>query len=118
MRAGAVVCPRCGVQAVTDRDRHQFVVGRVVLDLVDAVPGPVVRVQHRPVAVGEFTPALRLRASGEGTQLGDLVEPPPATLADQRLGEDRRGRGVVILQRWNLIGDDVRVCHPPTVTFF
>ena len=41
--------------------RHQLVVGGVVLDLVDAVTVAVVGVQHRPVAVGEFAPALRLR---------------------------------------------------------
>ena len=43
--------------------RHQLVVGGVVLDLVDAVAVAVVGVQDRLVAVGELTPALRLRAA-------------------------------------------------------
>ena len=65
MRAGAVVGPRRGVQAVTDRDRHEFVVGGVVFDLVDAVAVAVVGAQDRLVAVGQLAPALRLRGCPE-----------------------------------------------------
>ena len=89
MRARAVVCPRRGVQAVADRDRHQLVVRRVVLDLVDAVAVAVVGAQDRLVAVGELAPALRLPAAGERPEFGDLVEAPLAALADQRLGQYR-----------------------------
>ena len=76
MGARPVVGPRCGVQAVADRDRHQFVVGGVVFDLVDAVAVAVVGVQDRLVAVGQLAPALRLRAAGERAEFGDLVERP------------------------------------------
>ena len=86
---GPVVRPRGGVQAVADGDRHQLVVGGVVLDLVDAVAVAVVGVQDWLVAVGEFAPALRLRAAGERPEFGDLVEAPFAALADQRLGQYR-----------------------------
>ena len=89
VRAGAVVCPRRGMQAVADRDLHQLVVGRVVLDFVDAVAVAVVGAQDRLVAVGELAPALRLRAAGERPEFGDLVEAPLAALADQRLGQYR-----------------------------
>ena len=86
VRAGAVVGPWRGVQAVADRDRHQLVVGRVVLDLVDAVAVAVVGAQDRLVAVGQLAPALRLRLPRERAEFGDLVEAPLAALADQRLG--------------------------------
>ena len=89
VRAGAVVCPRRGVQAVADRDLHQLVVRGVVLDLVDAVAVAVVGAQDRLVAVGELAPALRLPAAGERPEFGDLVEAPLAALADQRLGQYR-----------------------------
>ena len=89
VRAGAVVCPRRGMQPVADRDLHQLVVGRVVLDFVDAVAVAVVGAQDRLVAVGELTPALRLRAAGERPEFGYLVEAPLAALADQRLGQYR-----------------------------
>ena len=89
MGARPVVGPRRGVQAVTDRHRHELVVGGVVLDLVDAVAVAVVGVQDRLIAVGQLAPALRLRAAGECAELGDLVEAPLTALADQRLGEHR-----------------------------
>jgi hypothetical protein len=114
--AGPVVGPRRGVQAVADGDAHQRVVGGVVLDLVDAVADTVVGVQHRAVAVGEFTPALGLRAARERPELGDLVEAPPPALADQRFGEHRRGRRVVVLEQRDLVGDGVRVGHTRSVT--
>ena len=79
----AVVGPRGGVQAVADRHRHQLVVGGVVLDLVDAVAVAVVGAQHRLVAIGELTPALRLRAARQRAEFGDLVEAPLAALADR-----------------------------------
>jgi hypothetical protein len=87
--AGAVVGPRRGVQAVGHRDGHQFVVGGVVLDLVDAVAVAIVGAQDRLVAVGEFAPALRLPATRQLAQLGHLVETPMAALPDQRLDEYR-----------------------------
>ena len=47
VRAGTVVRPGRRVQSVPDGDGHQLVVGGIELDLVDAVPVPVVGVQHR-----------------------------------------------------------------------
>ena len=88
VRARPVVGPRSGVQAVADRHPHQLVIGGVVFDLVDPVAVAVVGVQDRLVSVGQLAPALRLRATGECAELGDLVDAPFATLADQRLGED------------------------------
>ena len=88
MCAGAVVGPWCPVQASTHRDRHEFVVRGVVLDLVDAVSVAVVSAQDRLIAVGQLTPALRLGAAGAGAQLGDFVDTPLAAFADQRLDED------------------------------
>ena len=89
MRAGAVVCPRRGVQAVADRDLHQLVVRRVVFDLVDAVTVPVVGVQNGAVPIGELAPALGLVRSAERAELGDLIGVPPAALPDERLHQYR-----------------------------
>ena len=116
--AGPIVGPRCGMQAVADRHRHQLVVGGVVLDLVDAVTVSVVGAQDRLVAVGELTPALRLLRARDRAEIGDLVDAPLAALADQRLGEHRGCGRVVVLQRRNLIGDDVRICHATDITLF
>ena len=91
MGARAVVGPRRGVQAVADGDRHQLVVGGVVFDLVDAVAVAVVGVQDRLVAVGQFAPALRLRAARQRAEFGDLVEaplPPSRISASVSTGED------------------------------
>lgn len=114
--AGTVVRPGRGVQTVCDRGAHQLVVGGVELDLVDAVTDAVVGVQHGAVAVGELTPALSLRASRERAQRGDLVEAPLPAFANQRLDEHRRGGRVVVLERRDLVGDDVRVGHTGSVT--
>jgi hypothetical protein len=110
------------MQAVADRHRHQLVVGRVVFDLVDAVPIPVVGAQDRLIAVGELTPPLCLLRTRDRTELDDLVETPLTALADQRLGEHRGGSGVVVLQLWDLVGDGMRVWHvcryyPACLTF-
>ena len=97
MGARPVVGPRRGVQAVADRHRHQLVVGGVVLDLVDTIAVAVVGVQDRLVAVGQLAPALRLSAAGKRAKVGDLVEAPLPAFADQRLGQHRRRRRVVVL---------------------
>lgn len=86
-----LVRPRGTVQAVPDRDAHQFVIGRVVLHLVDAVPHPVMGLQHRPVAVGQLTPALRLTTAGDGPSSFTSSRPhcPPSRIsASMRTGED------------------------------
>src|SRR5204862_7261406 len=95
----------------------QLVVRRVVLDLVDPVAVAVMGAQDRLVAIGELAPALRLPAAGQRPEFGDLVEAPLAALADQRLGQYGRCRGVVVLQRRYLIGDDMRVWHATMLQF-
>ena len=87
MRSGTLVGPWRRVQACADRDRHEFVVRRVVLDLVDTVAVAVVCVEHGLVAIGQLAPALRLCAAAERSEFGDLVDTPVAALADQRLDE-------------------------------
>ena len=89
VRARTVVGPRCGVQSVPDGHLHQLVVRRVVLDLVDPVSVPVVGVQHRAVAVGQLTPALRGRATRDRTEFGDLVDTPLTSLANEGLHQNR-----------------------------
>ena len=118
MGARPVIDPRCRVQAVCDRHPHQLVVGRVVLDLVDPVSVAVVGVQHRTVTVGQFTPALRRGATRDRTQFGDLVDAPLTALTNEGLHQSRRGGGVVIDERRDLIGDDVGIRHDHDVTFF
>ena len=117
MGSRSVVGPGRGVQAVADRDAHEFVVGGVVLDLIDAIPVAVMGMQHRPVAIGEITPALGGGSAGDRPELADLIEAPLPTLADQRLDEHRRGGGVPVDQGRHLIGDKVGVRHSPLLHF-
>ncbi|CAM5674980.1 hypothetical protein MAUB1S_00030 [Mycolicibacterium aubagnense] len=116
--AGTVVGPRSAVQTVRHRGVHQLVVGGVVFDLVHAVAVAVVCVQDRDIAVRELTPALRDPAATEGADLVDLVDAPLPAVADQGLGKRREGGGVVVLQRRNLVRDDMRITHALTITLF
>jgi hypothetical protein len=108
-----LVGPRRGVHTVGDGCAHQLVVGRVVLDLVDAVPVQVVRAQDGLVAVGELTPTLGFTAGGNRPDLVDLFQPPLPTLTDQGLDKDRRRREVVVFQPGDLVGDDMGIAHAP-----
>ena len=58
MGAGPPIRPRCGMQAMRDRGRHQLVIGGLVLDDVDAVAIPVVGLQHRSVGLGQAAQIL------------------------------------------------------------
>ena len=87
--ARAIIGPGRGVQSVADRGAHQFVIGGVVLDLVDAIPVAVVGVQDRAVAVGEIAPALGGGPAGQRTKFGDFVEAPATALADQGFDQHR-----------------------------
>ena len=111
MGSGPVVGPRGGVQAVADGRPHQFVIRRVVLDLVDPVAVAVMGVQDRHVAVGQVAPALRGGTAGQRAEFGDLVHTPSPALADEGLHQHRRGRGIVVEQRGYLVGHDVRIRH-------
>ncbi len=86
---GSFVGPRRGVQSVGDRGAHQFVIGRVIFDLVDAMAVAVVSVQDRHIPVREVPPALRSGTAGDGAQFGDLVDPPLTALPDQGLHQHR-----------------------------
>ena len=77
------------MQPVGDGRAHQFVVGRVVLDLVDAIAVPVVGMQHRTVAVGKIAPALSGDPAGQRTEFGDLLKAPTPALANQCFDEHR-----------------------------
>ncbi len=66
VRAGPLVGPGRGVQAVPDRGGHQLVPGRMEVDLVDPVAARVVGAQHRLVHVGQ--PGLLLGAGRAGQQ--------------------------------------------------
>ena len=107
MRAGLRLAPRQRVELVRDGEPHELVPGRVKLDLVDAVPVPVVRAQDGGIRVGEPAPRERLAA-------GDLAEAShafvgPRRLATDRLDEDTVAREeVVALERRRLIRDLVR----------
>ena len=91
VRTRPVVGPRRGVHAVTDGRAHQFVVGGVVFDLVDAVAVAVVGVQDGLIAVGELTPALRLRSlpdSAPSSVTSSRPHSPPSRIsASERTGD-------------------------------
>ena len=91
--AGAWLAPWQRVQAVGNRQLHEPMPGRMKLDLVDALAVAVVGAQHRRKGVGLDAPVDRL-PSGDGAELADAVERPPAALALQRVGE-----GVIALER-------------------
>jgi hypothetical protein len=85
----------------------------VELDLVDAVPVPVVADQARFVPVRLLGPALRLRRAGQLAQPVQIVHRPAGALAVHRLEQRRVGRHVVIDQGRGLVEDLVR--HETTV---
>ena len=60
VRTGASISPRRGVQPVADRDPHQVVIRRVKVHVVDAMPVPVVGVQHRWILVRLPTELFRV----------------------------------------------------------
>src|SRR5271166_4054038 len=77
----------------------------------------IVGVQDRPVAVRELTPPDRLTRAGQRANLVHLIQAPLPAFADQCLDEHRRGCRVVVLQNWNLIGDDMGIWHGVYITF-
>ena len=95
VRAGALIPPRRGVQAVPDRDGHQLMPGRVELHLVDAMAKAVVGPQHRRLLVRLTAPLLRLGRAGQAAELAEAVLGPARALAAQRV-EHRGIRGDVV----------------------
>jgi hypothetical protein len=104
MRAGLALAPRQRVQAVRERGAHELVVGRVVVDLVDAVAEAVVRAQDRRVlvgthAVGEHVGIAGQPPDGVGAVLGEA-----AALATEPLDERAvLAVGIEPLERRNLV---------------
>ena len=59
-----------------DGRTHQFVISRVVLDLVDPMSVTVMGVQDRAISIGQVAPFLRLGGARDRSELGDLVRLP------------------------------------------
>jgi hypothetical protein len=74
VRPGPAVGPRRTGQPGTHGHVQQRVPGRMEVNLIDAVPEPVVGTQHRRVPVGHVAPALRLLAAGQLAQAVQVVE--------------------------------------------
>ena len=94
------------MQAMTHRDLHQLVPGRVEIDLVDAVAEPIVSAQPRRVRVGGETPFDRLFRAGQRAQLADQPLRPRSALALERLAQRAVGlEQVVADERRRLVQD-------------
>ena len=103
------LAPRQRVQPEADPLRHQLVPGRVEIDLVDAVPEAVVRLQRRLVLVRLTAPALGLCGAGEASDLADLLGRPLGAFAAQCLDQHAIGlEDVVAFERRGLVEDLVR----------
>jgi hypothetical protein len=101
------VPPREARHAVLDRQLHQAVIRRMVLDVVDAMAEPVVRPQRRALRVRGDAERHRL-AAGDRTVGDDLCFRPPASFARERLAQrDVGGVRVVRRQRRWLVLDVV-----------
>ena len=118
VRARPLVGPRRGVQTVGDRRAHQLVVGGVVLHLVDAVSVLGRGCAGRAGCGRRARPSAGLRGCRRSRR---ARSPRPGPTARPRGSGPRSrtggGRGVVVLQRRNLVGDDVRIWHATNVTF-
>ena len=103
VRVRVVAGPRRPVEAEARRVLHERVVGRVVLDLVDAVAEAVVRVQPRHVALGEVAPAQCLTRTGERTDLVEFGERLARIRPFERFAQHGVGPRVVVLERRGLV---------------
>ena len=108
VRAIGRIDPRRGVQSGADRDPHQLVVLRQILDLVDAVAVPIVRAEYRWVLVREATPQLRLVAVRTRAECAYVPFGRAGTLAMQTLQQRRESGDVATGERWHLVADVVR----------
>ena len=105
VRRGFLGAPRQRVQFPLHAQRHQFVPGRVELDLVQAVAIAVVGAQDRLVLIGQHAPAQRLGAR-QPPECDRAIVRPGATLALERLDQRRvRREDVPVLQRRGLVED-------------
>ena len=105
MRTLARLVPRQRVQVEPLPGLHELVPRRMELDLVHALPEPVVRPQHRRVLVRQAAPLLRL-AAPERAGLDGAIRSPAAALALQRLDQRRVVQEqVAVRQRRYLVED-------------
>src|SRR3954468_5584530 len=88
------------MELVLGAERHQLVVGRVELDLVDAVAVAVVGLQARRVLVGEPAPLLDLGGAPDAADLAAALLGPARALAVQRLTSGR----LVEKRSWSPMG--------------
>jgi hypothetical protein len=114
MSARPVVGPRRPGQPFADRDRHQPVPRGVEVDLVDAMPVPIMGLQPRLVAVGLVGPALRFGRARQPAEPVEVAGRPRRALALDGRQQRRVGRDVVVDQRRRLIEHLVR--HEPEST--
>jgi hypothetical protein len=106
MSAGPGVPPWQRMQAIADRHLHELLVGRVELDLVNAVAEPVVSPELWRVGVGLETPADGFFSAGEPTQLVQVRESPGRALSLERLAQRPvREEKVVVDERRRLVQD-------------
>jgi hypothetical protein len=111
------VGPRRAVQAGLAGRRHQRVVARMELDLVDAAPDPVVRAQLRRMHVGEPRVALHVGAAGERAERVEPARVEARGVAGQRVAQRAVGRVQVrVDERLDLVEDVVRA-HASFSTF-
>jgi hypothetical protein len=88
MGARTGIRPGGGVESVLHRDRHQSVIARVVLDLVDAVAEAVMGVELGRVAIGVKTPADGLGGAGERSQAPEWLFGPAGPFPVQAFDKD------------------------------
>ena len=94
------------MQAGAQRNRHQRVPGRVVVDFVEAMAVAVERAQHRRVFIGVEAELNGFRLAERGAERVQPVFRPARPLALYRLAQDGIAREQIIgLERRRLVAD-------------
>ena len=108
MRTGARVRePWLGAQTVACSNRHELVVGGVVVDFVEAVADGVVRAQDRGIGVGLIGPAGGVGGRREASEVSYVAG--GRTPAVEGPGQHRiASQEVIAAEGWRLIADLVR----------
>ena len=98
--------PRARMQAGAQRDRQQFMPGRMEFDLIDAVTVAVEGTQGRRILVGVEAELDGLRLAQRRAERLQPVFRPARLLARDRLAQHRvAGEQVIGLERRRLVGD-------------
>jgi hypothetical protein len=115
MAAVARLAPRQSAErAELHRATSDLVVGRVIADLVDAVPEPIVRVQHGRVGMRLLGPPLILLGADEPPGLDQSRTSPAGIVAGNRLDERQVvGELLDADARRDLVGHSVGQRGPP-----